>query len=215
MVEISLDGKVEAILFLLGEPVKIDELAKILKEKKDKILEAIIFLERKLEGRGLDLVRKDEKIMLSTAIGAAETTKQIIKEKYEEELTKSMLEVLAVILYKGGASPAYGGVNKTEIDFIRGVNSVFTLRNLLIRGLVERIVFTPLETSPQKNSSKCISGENDEKEFLMGSKKIRGFFYRPSFQLLQFLGVKNLEELPQFSHFKQKMEKFLQDEKRT
>lgn len=192
MPETSLEAKIEAILFLLGEPVKVDYLAKILKEKKDKISEAIFLLEKKLENGGLELVRKDEKIMLSTSAGASEITKQIIKEKYEEELTKSMLEVLAIILYRkavcparGGASSAYGGVNKAEIDFIRGVNSVFTLRNLLIRGLVERVI----------------------------SKKTRGFFYRPSFQLLQFLGVKNLEELPQLSHFRQKMEKFLQDEK--
>ena len=85
-----------------------------------------------------------------------------------------MLEVLAIVLYKGPLS-------KIEIDYVRGVNSVFTLRNLLVRGLVERAAI--------KNSG--------------------GFIYRPTFQLLQFLGVKSLEELPEKDYFAQKINEFL------
>ena len=120
MRELSLDAKIEAVLFLLGEPVKIDFLAKILEVDKNEISEAILSLEKNLENRGICLIQKDEKIMLATSPDAADITKKIIKEKNEEELTKSMLEVLAIVLYKGPLS-------KIEIDYVRGVNSVFTL----------------------------------------------------------------------------------------
>ena len=70
-----------------------------------------------------------------------------------------------MVLYKNGA-------NRAEIDYIRGVNSSFTLRSLLVRGLVERI------TDP---------------------RDLRRYFYRPSFELLSFLGVKSVEELPEYA----------------
>ena len=88
MRELSLDAKIEAVLFLLGEPVKIDFLAKILEVDKNEISEAILSLEKNLENRGICLIQKDEKIMLATSPDAADITKKIIKEKNEEELTK-------------------------------------------------------------------------------------------------------------------------------
>lgn len=172
----NLSAKIEAILFLTGEPVKIGFLAKNLNENNENILAAILDLEKRLENRGICLIRKDDKVMLATSPFASDITKKIIKEKYEEELTKPMLETLAIILYNGG-------MKKTDIDYVRGVNSVFTLRNLLIRGLVEK-------------------KEIDNKS---------GFAYNPSLELIRFLGLKNLEELPQKNDFKQKIEKFLSE----
>ncbi len=172
----DLSAKIEAILFLMGEPVKIGFLAKNLNETSENISAAISELEKKLENRGICLIRKDDKLMLATSATASEITEKIVKEKYEEELTKPMLETLAVILYKDD-------IKKPEIDYIRGVNSVFTLRNLLIRGLIER-------------------KETDDKNC---------FIYKPSFDLMRFLGIKNIEEIPQKKDFKQKIEKFLSD----
>ena len=73
------------------------------------------------------------------------------------------LETISIILYKAP-------VPKSEIDFIRGVNSQFILRNLLIRGLVERIP----------------------------SSSGRGGAYRPTLDLLRYLGVTKVEELPDY-----------------
>jgi GNAT superfamily N-acetyltransferase len=62
-------------------------------------------------------------------------------------------------------------LQEAEIDYIRGVNSNFILRNLLMRGLVERI-----EHETDKRSLK----------------------YRPTFELLSFLGIGSVEELPEY-----------------
>jgi len=70
-------------------------------------------------------------------------------------------------------------ISRVEIDRIRGVNSSFILRNLLIRGLIVR---------------ESITGQ--------------GFRFRISPQLLQQLGVTNKHELPQFSDFMNAIDTF-------
>ncbi len=70
------------------------------------------------------------------------------------------------------------GVSRAEIDWIRGVNSSFILRALAIRGLVEKI------TDPKDN---------------------RRYIYKPTFELLSFMGVKNVEELPQYNETLEKL----------
>ena len=60
-----------------------------------------------------------------------EILKSIVNSEFDSELSKASLETLSIIIYKNTASRA-------EIDYIRGVNSSFILRNLLVRGLIER-----------------------------------------------------------------------------
>jgi len=86
------------------------------------------------------------------------------KEELNKELSKASLETLSIVLYKNGATRA-------DIDYIRGVNSSFTLRALSIRGLVEKT------TDP---------------------KDARRYIYKPTFDLLSYMGVKNMTELPEY-----------------
>ena len=88
------------------------------------------------------------------------------------------METLAIVAYSGP-------VPRAEIDFIRGVNSSFTLRNLLISGLVER------EINP---------------------KDRRTFIYKPSMDFLRFLGLGKLEDLPEYGEFRKSSEDFLRRE---
>ncbi len=71
------------------------------------------------------------------------------------------------------------GASRAEIDYIRGVNSSFILRALAIRGLVEK------EIDKEDN---------------------RRFIYKPTFQLLSFMGVKNVEELPDYNEVNRSIE---------
>lgn len=64
-----------------------------------------------------------------------------------------------------------GPISKGEIEFIRGVSSAFIIRNLLVRGLVSR-VDNPIDK--------------------------RSFLYKPTFELLSYLGVGRVEELPEY-----------------
>ena len=79
--------------------------------------------------------------------------------------------------------PLYkNGVSRAEIDYIRGVGSSYTLRNLMVRGLVERIP--------------------DEKDS-------RVWLYRPSFEFLKYMGIEKLENLPQYDEFRKEIAEFV------
>ena len=46
-------------------------------------------------------------------------------------MTKASLETMSIILYQGGA-------NRAEVDYIRGVNSSFSIRSLVSKGYIVR-----------------------------------------------------------------------------
>lgn len=159
----TLDAKIEALLFFKTDPVSFKDLAKMLSVSEEEIFGGLKLLEGRLDGRGICLLKKDESVMLGTSSEMSAIIESLIKEELDRDLGKAGLETMAIVLYRGP-------ILKSEIDYIRGVNSGFILRNLLVRGLVEK------EQNP--------SG--------------RGFIYRPTFELMQYLGVAEIEKLPDF-----------------
>ena len=160
----SVEQQLEAILFFKGEPVKIKELSNTLKMSEKVVEEALVNLKEQLKGRGICLMEKENSVMLGTAPELSDLINQIRKAELNRDIGRAGLETLSIILYK---SP----VGRSDIDYIRGVNSTFILRALMVRGLVERI----------HNSSDA-----------------RSFLYKPTFELLSFLGISNVSELPNF-----------------
>jgi segregation and condensation protein B len=59
----------------------------------------------------------------------SELIESMTKEELMKDLGKAGLETLSIVLYKGP-------ISRTDIDYVRGVNSAFILRNLAIRGLI-------------------------------------------------------------------------------
>src|SRR5258708_36560530 len=168
----TLESKIEAILFWKGEPVSIRALVGILKASYADIKEAVESLKASLVERGIVLQERGEEITLGTAPEFSDLIENLQKEELNKDLSKASLETLSIILYKNGATRA-------EIDYIRGVNSSFTLRALSIRGLVERLL------DPKDN---------------------RRYLYRPTFELLSFMGVKSVEELPDYGEVNKSIE---------
>ena len=168
----NLENKLEAILFWKGEPMSRKKLAEILKVGQTELNESIEKLKENLKDRGVVLQEKDNDIALGTAPELTKLIGDLQKEELNRELSKASLETLSVILYKNGA-------HRAEIDYIRGVNSSFTLRALSVRGLVEKSI--------------------DEKD-------ARRYIYKPSFELLSFMGVKSVEELPEYNETKSSIE---------
>lgn len=160
----NLESKVESILFFKAEPVSVSYLARTLDVSEADIREALKTLQENLKNRGIRLLFKNDEVLLGTAPEMGEFLKDLSKRELSQELSKAALETLTIVLYRGP-------INKSSIDFIRGVNSQFILRNLLVRGLVERVP--------------------DEKD-----KRI--LLYRPTFDLLQHLGVTRVEDLPDY-----------------
>jgi len=167
----ELEKKIGALLFWKGEPIKKKRLAEIFKVKDTEISEALAKLKLVHEGRGVVFLDSGEEVTLGTAPELSDFFEKLQKEELNKELSKAALETLSIILYKNGA-------NRSEIDYIRGVNSSFTLRALSIRGLVERII---------------------------DPKDSRRYLYRPSFDLLSFMGVKSVEELPDYAEVNKTM----------
>src|SRR3989344_5907696 len=128
----TIEQKIEALLFYSGEPLAVKELATILNETKEDVTAALTTLEQALSGRGLRIIILDDSVELRIAPELSDMIHGLEREERSRPLGKAGSETLSIILYKGP-------VTRAEIDYIRGVNSTFILRNLLIRGLVEKI----------------------------------------------------------------------------
>lgn len=180
----NITAEVEALLFVYGEELEVKKIAKILsrplsggqakseKVSETEVKEAISELQKKYsESGGLSLIfsgSPGSKVQLATKPEFASLMEDFIKDEFKEDLTPASLETLSLIAY-------LGPVSRAQIDYYRGVNSSFILRNLLMRGLVERY------TDPQRANV---------------------YLYQASFDLLKYLGVSKIEDLPEYDKFK-------------
>jgi len=124
----KLSNGIEAVLFWKGEPVSIKKLSQIFEKTEEEISTALKTLESNLVNRGVALVYKEDEVALSTSKETAELIEKLTKEELVKDLGKAGLETLSIIIYQ---SP----ISRAEIDYIRGVQSNFILRNLMIRVL--------------------------------------------------------------------------------
>ena len=129
----NLEQKIEAILFFKGEPISRKKLSEFLDVGQIETNESIEKLKENLNGRGVVLQEKENDIVLGTSPELSDLIERLQKEELNKELSKASLETLSIVLYKNG-------VTRSLIDYIRGVNSSFTLRALSIRGLIEKSI---------------------------------------------------------------------------
>lgn len=165
----NLTAKLEALLFIYGEPMTYKKIVKMLEIAEKDVKELVSNLKDALnqDSRGLSLVLDAEKAQLVTKPGFGNMLQKIVKEEVSETLTPASLETLSIITYTGP-------ISRAEIEYIRGVNSTFILRNLLIRGLIERSV---------------------------DPKKSNVYLYNPSLDFLKFIGISKVEDLPEYQKF--------------
>jgi segregation and condensation protein B len=168
--------QLEALLFFKGEPTPVKDIASSLSLSEADVAAAAEELRTQLEGqsRGIRLMKKDDAYMLATAPELSSKIEKLIRDELEKDLGRAGLETLAIVIY-------YGPVTRAKIDYICGVNSTFTLRQLFIRGLIERI-----------------DNLSDQRSFL----------YSPTFQLLSYLGVTDVSQLPEFLQLKTELSEF-------
>lgn len=182
---LNLESKIESLLFYKGEPMSLNNIASSLKEKEGDVRTAIENLDASKKDSGVVLVRTGEEYTLGTNSIMGPILEEIRKDELSKDLSKAMLETLSIILYKNAEEvEGKAGVTRSEIDYIRGVNSSFILRNLLIRGLI------------QKNTDK---------------KDTRRYIYEPTLLLLQFMGVSDLKNLPNYTETVAKINNVLKD----
>ncbi|MBI4087496.1 MAG: SMC-Scp complex subunit ScpB [Candidatus Liptonbacteria bacterium] len=169
-------AELEALLFIHGEPLALKKIRSLLDVKPEELDSLIAELKKCLEteNRGLALVEDGEKIQLVTKPKFGKILESFIKEELSEDLTPASLEAMALITY-------FGPISRSRLDYLRGVNSTFILRSLLLRGLVERF------PDPERQNA---------------------FLYRPTFDLLRHLGLEKKEDLPDFEKFQSLIKAF-------
>jgi segregation and condensation protein B len=162
----KLKSILESLLFVSGEPLSAQKLAKICQIPKNEVEAVLRELEADCQGkRGLKIVSKGDSYQLATDPENSQYVNQLISGELNAELSKSAAETLSIVAYRGP-------ITRLQIEVIRGVNCTYTLRSLLMRGLIER---------------KETSG-------------IRGYLYEISFDFLKVLGAQNVKNLPDWEN---------------
>ena len=156
---------IEALLFASGESMEKKAIAKVLKLSLEEVALALTGLTEQLAARGITVIETTDTAELRTSPEATDIIKALRAGELARDLGKAGLEVLAIVLYKGGST-------RTEIDWVRGVNSSATVRSLLLRGLIEKV-----EDPEDRRRAK----------------------YRPTTEALAHLGLKKAEELPRYA----------------
>ena len=124
---------IEAILFAAGDPVHILKLAEVLGEEKktvEGILASMALSYEEDELRGVKLLILEDKAQLVSKPAFGEKVLAVLEQRRSPSLSPSALEVLSIVAYR---QPVTRGV----IEQIRGVDSAYTLTNLLEKGILE------------------------------------------------------------------------------
>lgn len=127
----ELSQQIEGLLFYKAAPVKIAQLQKIFDVHQDVLTGALAVLAQQRADSAIRLAQTETEVQLVTAPELDELIEGVRKDELKRDIGKAGAETLAIVLYKGP-------ISRVEIDRIRGVNSAFILRNLMVRGLVEK-----------------------------------------------------------------------------
>lgn len=117
------------------------------------------------------------------ALAVASSAQNALEKAFEKELGREIGDAGLEVL----SIVLYRGAStRAQIDYIRGVNSGTTVRTLLARGLLER------------------AGNPDD---------AREYLYRPTAELLAYLGATSAQELPEYATIRGELASFEQAQK--
>lgn len=172
--KLTLESRIEALLFWKAEPMSHRKLAEILNVSLDEVKKAVTNLHTQLTGRGVAIVENGDEVTMGTNKEISPLIEALTKEELMKDLGKAGLETLSIILYQAP-------ISRAEIDYVRGVNSQFIIRNLLVRGLIEKV-----------------DNPKDQRIFL----------YKPTLDLLSHLGISKVTDIPDYEKVRIDIENF-------
>lgn len=157
--------QLEALLFSEGGAIARKKLAQLLECSPAELDAAVADLSLRKEGSGISIIATGQDVALAVSPQAAPIVQAAFERELGKEIGDAGLEVLSIILYRGPSTRA-------QIDYIRGVNTSWTIRTLAARGLLERV-----------------PNPADAREYL----------YQPTVELLAHIGVRDARELPDYA----------------
>jgi segregation and condensation protein B len=130
----QLRSAVESLLFVAGRPLELSELRRLLLVEEKRLREAVAALaeECELRGRGMRVLRTGEAIQLVSAPENARFVAALLGLPSQVKLTTAALDTLAVVAFR---QP----ITRSQIEFVRGVNSDRALASLIQYGLVVEV----------------------------------------------------------------------------
>jgi segregation and condensation protein B len=129
-IELSLEAKIEALLFVAVGDVKLSQLAAILGKTERQIEKAVEEIEHKYKDSGIRLQRHLGRIQFVSAPEASSEVELFLGLEVTTSLSQAALETIAIIAYE---QP----ITRPMVDAIRGVNSDGVMRTLLSKGLIQ------------------------------------------------------------------------------
>ena len=130
----SLMGRIEAILFVAGEAVRVDELARALLVTQSELDDALDKLsdEYDFNQRGFCLKRFGRQVQLATRALYARDVVRLLQPVQRQSLSQAAMETLAVIAYR---QP----VTRAEVEQVRGVKCDYSIQSLVNKQLIQEV----------------------------------------------------------------------------
>lgn len=154
----------ESLLFVANKPLSAKELSKHLNFSQEEVQNALKQLVEEKREQGVVVLESHGAFQMSTNPHNSTYVKNFLNAELREKLTDATVEVLGIIAYR---QP----ISKAEIEAIRGVNSQYSIRHLLMRGLIEKI--------PNPADARSVN-------------------YQTTTEFLQHLGIVSIKDLPSF-----------------
>lgn len=124
-------GALEAILFVAGEPVALEDLCQALEMDLAAVEALVLEYDRALQddARGLELARFEDGLQLRTKKFFAPSIQRLFHTSSEYKLSGAVMETLSIIAYR---QP----ITRAQIEAIRGVKSDYSISSLLQKDLI-------------------------------------------------------------------------------
>lgn len=164
---------VEGLLFLSGEDgLTLEEISKIIEKEESEVKLIIkdLYNDYSSTNRGIQIEFLGNHFKLTTKKEHKEYYKKLVIDDENSILSQSALETLAIIAYNAP-------LTRIDIDNIRGVNSSYVIRKLLLKGLIEEVGRSDAPGRPR--------------------------LYNITHRFLDYFGLGSIEELPKLEEKQQ------------
>lgn len=130
----NLAGRIEAILFVSGEAVRVEDLAKALNVSLREVEAELVRIRDEYDfgQRGFVLKRFGHQVQLATRALYSTDVVHLLQPVQKQSLSQAAMETLAVVAYK---QP----VTRAEVEQIRGVKCDYSLQSLMNKELIMEV----------------------------------------------------------------------------